>query len=418
MAIGLLSAFPASRATALLVTRPIVGMAATPDGGGYWEVASDGGIFGSATGLLRFRGRQSSQRPDRRHGVHAGRRRLLGGRLRRWHLLFGDAAFYGSQGGQHLDAPIVGMASSPSGGGYWEVASDGGIFVFGNAGFHGSEGGQHLDAPIVGMASTGDGGGYWEVASDGGIFVFGNAGFHGSEGGQHLNDPIVGMASTADGGGYWEVASDGGIFAFGDATFWGSTGSLSLDRPIVGMVVTPAEPAIGRRPPTAASSAWAAPRSTVPCRSCHLPGHRGSLSTATPLPRRRARILPSSQAGRGHRCESARIPGPLPATSSRQWPLTRRNGSPPPRSSPFQGMPSRHAWMAISSERRSTTRSTKPIPRRRSRSSGPLAPRSSWSGSHLTRPPASVRTSPVSTRSSNRWQTTTSASRTTMPARR
>ena len=24
---------------------PIVGMAATPDGGGYWEVAADGGIF-------------------------------------------------------------------------------------------------------------------------------------------------------------------------------------------------------------------------------------------------------------------------------------------------------------------------------------------------------------------------------------
>jgi hypothetical protein len=30
------------------------------------------------------------------------------------------------------------------------------------------------------MAATSDGGGYWLVASDGGIFNFGDAGFHGS----------------------------------------------------------------------------------------------------------------------------------------------------------------------------------------------------------------------------------------------
>jgi photosystem II stability/assembly factor-like uncharacterized protein len=84
----------------------------------------------------------------------------------------------------------------------------------GNAGFHGSTGGSPLNKPIVGMASTPDGGGYWLVASDGGIFSFGDAGFHGSTGGSPLNKPIVGMASTPDGGGYWLVASDGGIFSF------------------------------------------------------------------------------------------------------------------------------------------------------------------------------------------------------------
>ena len=42
--------------------------------------------------------------------------------------------------------------------------------------------GQNLDAPIVGMAATPDGGGYWLVASDGGVFSFGNAAFHGSTG--------------------------------------------------------------------------------------------------------------------------------------------------------------------------------------------------------------------------------------------
>jgi hypothetical protein len=38
--------------------------------------------------------------------------------------------------------------------------------------------------------------GYWEVASDGGIFSFGDATFFGSTGGTHLNQPVVGMAAS------------------------------------------------------------------------------------------------------------------------------------------------------------------------------------------------------------------------------
>jgi hypothetical protein len=72
------------------------------------------------------------------------------------------------------------------------------------------------------MAATNDGGGYWLVASDGGIFSFGDARFYGSTGALALNAPIVGMAATHDGGGYWLVASDGGIFTYGDAGFFGS----------------------------------------------------------------------------------------------------------------------------------------------------------------------------------------------------
>ena len=60
------------------------------------------------------------------------------------------------------------------------MASDGGIFAFGDATFYGSEGGKPLNKPIVGMAATPDGNGYWEVASDGGIFAFGDAKFYGS----------------------------------------------------------------------------------------------------------------------------------------------------------------------------------------------------------------------------------------------
>jgi ribosomal protein L24E len=152
---------------------------------------------------------------------------------------FGDAGFYGSTGNLRLNKPVLGMASTPDGRGYWFVASDGGIFSFGDAGFYGSTGNIHLNRPIVGMASTPDGHGYWLVASDGGIFAFGDAGFYGSTGNIDLNQPIVGMSPTPDGHGYWLVAADGGIFSFGDAKFYGSTGNIHLNSPIVGMTSSP-----------------------------------------------------------------------------------------------------------------------------------------------------------------------------------
>jgi len=148
---------------------------------------------------------------------------------------FGDAGFHGSMGGLPLTKPVVGMATTPDGQGYWEVASDGGLFAFGDAGFYGSMGGLPLTQPVVGIAATPDGRGYWEVAADGGLFAFGDAGFYGSTGAIHLNRPIVAMAATPDGQGYWLAAADGGIFAFGDASFYGSMGGLTLNQPIVAM---------------------------------------------------------------------------------------------------------------------------------------------------------------------------------------
>ena len=152
---------------------------------------------------------------------------------------FGDAAFFGSTGGSRLNQPIVGMAARPQGDGYWFVAADGGIFSFGKAPFKGSTGGTPLNKPIVGMAATPSGEGYWLVASDGGIFSFGDARFHGSTGALSLNQPIVGMATAPDGGGYWFVAADGGIFSFGNAPFFGSTGSAARNAPVVGMAARP-----------------------------------------------------------------------------------------------------------------------------------------------------------------------------------
>jgi hypothetical protein len=149
---------------------------------------------------------------------------------------YGDAKFYGSTGAIHLNQPIVNMESTPDGLGYWLVASDGGVFTFGDAKFYGSAGAIHLNKPIVGMSATTTGLGYWLVASDGGVFTYGDAKFYGSTGAIHLNEPIAGIAPTPDGTGYWLVAEDGGIFTFGDAAFSGTLGATGT---VAGIVVDP-----------------------------------------------------------------------------------------------------------------------------------------------------------------------------------
>ena len=260
---------PAGVAAGMMLSDPVVGMVATPDGGG-----------------------------------------LLGGGLRRRHLRLRRRRVLRVDGRPAPGRPGRGHGRDADGQGYWEVASDGGIFAFGDAGFYGSMGGTPLNQPVVGMAATPDGKGYWEVASDGGIFAFGDAGFDGSMGGStaqpagrgdgrhpgrqgllggglrrrnlrlrrrrvrrldggHTRStgrwwgwrppptaratgrwpPTAASSPSAtpvrridgrhpaqpagggDGGdptgqGYWEVASDGGIFSFGDAGFDGSVPDL------------------------------------------------------------------------------------------------------------------------------------------------------------------------------------------------
>ncbi|MHB1534133.1 MAG: hypothetical protein ACYC1D_05885 [Acidimicrobiales bacterium] len=238
---------------------PIVGIAATHDGGGYWLVASDGGVFA-----------------------------------------FGDAVFHGSLPslGVVPAAPIVGIAATHDGGGYWLLGADSGVFAFGGApyctvptvtseaalplGFvtgrvwdvgiaaqPGSAGyyevssggpgvafpspgeacGQaplatnygnipffaatSLAAQVSGVATPVSGKGVWIVGIDGGVFapqVMGEhqtvapAPFFGSLPGLGIAPaaPIVGIAATPDGGGYWLLGADGGVFSFGDARFQGS----------------------------------------------------------------------------------------------------------------------------------------------------------------------------------------------------
>ena len=135
------------------------------------------------------------------------------------------------------------MATTPTGKGYWLVASDGGIFAFGDASFVGSTGAMRLNAPIVGMAAAKAGKGYWLLASDGGMFSFGDAPFAGSLPGTGLCKYPGGrrIVPTASSKGYWVVADDGSTWAFGDARWLGAVNALNLPRfaPIVGFAVAP-----------------------------------------------------------------------------------------------------------------------------------------------------------------------------------
>jgi hypothetical protein len=175
---------------------------------GYWLVGSDGGIF-----------------------------------------TFGSAGFWGSTGNLVLQRPVVGMTPSRDKSGYWLVASDGGVFTFGDLLFYGSIPGiglhpagsglpHSLNAPIVGIVPTSDGGGYFMVASDGGVFSFGDARFEGScPGIGGCSGPAVAVMPDASGNGYWLVTQTGSVYSFGDARNFGQPGPQAA--PVTSAVRTP-----------------------------------------------------------------------------------------------------------------------------------------------------------------------------------
>src|SRR5581483_6815198 len=109
--------------------------------------------------------------------------------------------------------------------------------AFGDARFHGSTGSLKLNQPITAAAVTPDGGGYWLMATDGGLFSFGDAAFYGSMAGRPGAGRFVGFVANWDGAGYWEVNSAGKATPFGDATDFGPAPEGVSD--IVGAVAMP-----------------------------------------------------------------------------------------------------------------------------------------------------------------------------------
>jgi len=218
------------------LNKPVVGMAATPDGNGYWLVASDGGVF--AYGDAQFYGSTGSITLNK--PIVALLPTINGGGY--WLIAsdggvfaYGNAAFYGSTGADNLSSPVTAAATGFLGGGYWLVDADGQIFPFGDA----KNQGQPVDAPggyrITGMAGTQSSGGYWLASANGNVADFGNAAPYGSMVGTNLDAPVVGMAANDDATGYWLQGQDGGIFTFGNAQFYGSMGGRHLNAPMVGI---------------------------------------------------------------------------------------------------------------------------------------------------------------------------------------
>jgi hypothetical protein len=133
-------------------------MAASPGGGGYLIVGSDGGVFS-----------------------------------------FGTATFNGSLPGLgiHVD-DIRSILPSATGGGYVLVGTDGGAFVFGTgAQFQGSLPGKGVNVDdIVGIALTDDDNGYYMAGSDGSVYTFGDAVSLTAPAGIASSSPVVAIAGT------------------------------------------------------------------------------------------------------------------------------------------------------------------------------------------------------------------------------
>jgi hypothetical protein len=131
---------------------------------------------------------------------------------------------YGSRAHAWLKRPVVDMASTPSGSGYWLLRSDGRVLAFGDAVKRGAV--TSDNTKVVGMSSTADGGGYWMVTRSGRVLSFGNAAAFG--GARSSGATMAEIVATPSGLGYWLFATDGRVFAFGDAAHFGNAKSSRI----------------------------------------------------------------------------------------------------------------------------------------------------------------------------------------------
>jgi hypothetical protein len=204
---------------------------------GYWLVGEDGGVFSFGSGPfygsgLAVRGACApSDEPMQSGGLScsgiastpSGNGYWLLNSLN-WPTGYGAASEYPPDGcafSGPLGTIWVGMTSSATGFGFLLASSNGAVAGCGDIVPAGGLTSLRLAAPIVGIAATPDHKGYWSM------------------GGIPLNDPVVGIAPSPDGKGYWLVAADGGVFSFGDAGFYGSMGGSDLNGQVVAIAASP-----------------------------------------------------------------------------------------------------------------------------------------------------------------------------------
>ena len=157
----------------------VTGIAATPDGRGYWLVTGSGQARG-----------------------------------------FGDARAYSGPG---LRAKVVGISASSDGRGYLLLTSDGRVYSRGDAVARGGAPGQR--GPFTAIVSTPDHKGYWLLSATGRVYGFGNAPTWPVKGANNTSlGAAAALGATPDGRGYWEVTQSGVILSFGDAPHFATKG--------------------------------------------------------------------------------------------------------------------------------------------------------------------------------------------------
>jgi hypothetical protein len=230
----------------LKLNRPVVGITPTTDEGGYWLVASDGGIFsfgdtqfyGSIPGLgLAPAG---STGPGRHLNApivgmvpsfDGGGYFLVGadGGV----FAFGDATFEGSCPGiGGCAGAAVAVMPDASGKGYWLVTQTGHVYSFGDAQYYGAPGPQLV--PVTAAVRTPDGKGYWILFSNGMVTTYGDAQYYGAPaGGTVGSDPATAIFASADGAGYWVATANGTVYNYGDAPTDGGMNGTKLNGAII-----------------------------------------------------------------------------------------------------------------------------------------------------------------------------------------
>ncbi len=200
---------------------PVVGMAATPDGRGYWTVTGRGVVraFGVADLLRKPRSNHLdaavvaiTATPDGTGYWLLTSRGTL--------LAYGTAAAVSPAATSFGDtSAAVGQAVTPTGKGYWLVHADGHVDAFGDAAQAPPPvpGPLAMDAPTVAIAASPDGLGYWTVTSDGVVHGFGTARRFSELPRQPALGSVRALTSTPDGQGYWLMDTAGRVAAFGDA---------------------------------------------------------------------------------------------------------------------------------------------------------------------------------------------------------
>jgi hypothetical protein len=229
----------------LKLQRPVVGITSTSDHGGYWLVASDGGIFtfgdadfyGSIPRLgFAPAGSSSSKRLNAPivgmvPSADGGGYFMVaadGGVF-----TFGDAKFEGSCpsiGG--CSGATVAVMPDATGNGYWLVTSTGHVYAFGDATTYGAPGPQSV--PVTSAVRTPDGGGYWILFANGVVDAYGDAqNLGGPTSSVGTLNPAATIFATSDGRGYWVASANGSVFTYGDAPYDGGASGMHLNGPII-----------------------------------------------------------------------------------------------------------------------------------------------------------------------------------------